>query len=361
MRKSNLKLIVLNSAKELGEKTNLYLKHIFKTKNDFLILINHNRFANGEAKVCLEENVRDADLYILADVGNYSLNYQLHGITHYMGPDEHFQDIKRVILASSGHADHITVIMPFLYQSRQHKRKGQESLDCANALQELERLGVNEIITFDAHDPSVCNAIPNLPFENIYPTNIILKKLLEEESSFLDEFLVVSPDMGAIERARYYAEMLHCDVGVFYKRRDLSKIINGKNPIVEHVYMGASVKHKTVLIVDDMIASGQSMLEVAKLIKQKGAEKVYLIATFTLLTEGPDTFHESYQQGIFQKLFSTNLSYVPEDIKQQIWYEEVDCAEYLAQTIYDLSSFSSIKRDEDMNKEIFERIKSAKR
>ena len=241
---------------------------------------------------------------------------------------EHFEDIKRVIAATSGHASKINVVMPLLYQSRQHKRRGNESLDCAISLQELERIGVDNIITFDAHDPSICNAIPRLPFENFYPTHTILEELIQKED--VKDLLVISPDMGAMERARYYADMLNCDVGVFYKRRDLSKVVNGKNPIVEHMYMGADVKNKDVLVVDDMIASGGSMIEVCEHLREKGARNIYLIATFALFTEGVEKFVDAYNKGLFNKLYSTNLSYVPDEIKNNNWYVDVDCSRYLA-------------------------------
>ena len=269
---SNLKLIVLENIKELGKEINEDLKKIRKDDSNYMITVKEDRFSNGEGKVKIEDTVRDKDIYIISDVGNYDITYNMRGGVHYMGPDEHFGDIKRTILALSGYQEKITLIMPLLYQARQHKRKGRESLDCALALQELERLGVNHIITFDAHDPNVSNAIPNLPFENFYPTNTILEDLLKTED--LKDILVISPDMGAMERARYYAELLNSDVGVFYKRRDLSRIVNGKNPIVEHTYMGSSVKDKDVLVVDDMIASGSSMLEVGKMLKEQGARKV---------------------------------------------------------------------------------------
>ena len=345
----DLKLIVLENCKDLGLKVNKHLK------SNCLVPIINSRFANGEGKVKIEDTVRDKDLYIISDVGNYSINYELHGLKHYMSPDEHFQDIKRVISATSGHAERITLIMPLLYQSRQHKRKGRESLDCAIALQELESLGVNSIITFDAHDPNVSNAIPKLPFQNFYPTHTIINELIDNED--IKNILVISPDMGAMERARYYAEILGCDVGVFYKRRDLSKVVNGKNPIVEHVYMGVDVKDKDILIVDDMIASGNSMLETARELKEKGARKVFLIATFSLLTEGTKNFIESYEKGYFDKLYSTNLSYVPDEIKKENWYYEVDCSYQIAEIIKTLNEKKSLDKLLNGKKEIIEKIR----
>ena len=337
---SNLKLVVLPNAKLLGKKVDENLKEINNSDSTYIVPITSDRFSNGEGKVKIEETVRDKDLYILSDIGNYSINYDFHGMKHFMAPDEHFQDIKRIISATSGHASKINVIMPMLYQSRQHKRKGRESLDCALALQELERIGVSNIITFDAHDPNVVNAVPNLSFDNFYPTNIIIDAL--EENEHIDNMIVVSPDMGAMERARYYAGMLGCDVGLFYKRRDLTKVVNGKNPIVEHVYLGSDVKDKNILIVDDMISSGTSMIESAQNLKNRGAKKVYLVATFALFTEGIEKFNEAYNEGIFTKLYVTNLSYVPEEIKSKEWYTEVDCSILLARIINKLNKKESI-------------------
>jgi len=360
MVEDNLGLIVVENAKEFGERVQKNLNKIRKDEKNYIIPAMTNRFNNGEGKAVIEGTVRGKDLYIISDVGNYSISYSMHGEKHAMSPDEHFQDIKRIISATSGHASKITVVMPLLYQARQHKRKGRESLDCAIALQELERLGVDNIITFDAHDPNVSNAIPRMPFESFYPTHTILSQLVKKEKEHIDNLLVVSPDMGAMERARYYAEMLGCDVGVFYKRRDLSKIVNGKNPIIEHAYMGADVKNRDIIVVDDMIASGQSMIEVAKELKSRGANNVYLVATFTLLTEGIQGFLDAYEQESFTKLYSTNLSYVPETIKSQEWYCEVDCSMQLATIIDTLNKKQSIQPLCDGKKKMFEEIEKMK-
>lgn len=354
----DLKLIVLDNILEMGEKINNNLKKINKNDDNYIIPITRDRFSNGEGKIKINDTIRDKDIYIISDVGNYNVTYNMHGIIHHMSPDEHFQDIKRVISALSGYASKITLIMPLLYESRQHKRKGKESLDCAIALQELERLGVNHIVTFDAHDPNVANAIPNLPFENFYVAHDILNRLIEKEN--IDNILVVSPDMGAMERARYYAEILGSDVGVFYKRRDLSKVVNGKNPIVEHVYLGANVKGKDVIVVDDMIASGTSMIDVSKYLKENGANKVYLVSTFALLTEGPNKFIESYNKGLFDKLYSTNLSYVPEIIKNEPWYEDVDCSNRIANIINKLHNKESLKTIFDDTKEVLKKVERKK-
>jgi ribose-phosphate pyrophosphokinase len=358
MKKNNLKLIILDNFKEVGDKVNEEIKKVRKSKKGFEAQIINSRFSNGEGKIKIEESIRDKDLYILCDVGNYSINYLMHDMTHYMSPDEHFQDIKRIISATNGRSEKITLIMPLLYQSRQHKRKGRESLDCALALQDLENLGVDNIITFDAHDPNVSNAIPNLPFENFYPTHTILEDLIKNED--IENLLVVSPDMGAMERSRYYAEMLGCDVGVFYKRRDLSKVVNGKNPIVDHIYMGADVKGKNILVVDDMIASGGSMIDVAINLKERGASKVYLVATFALFTEGTEKFKKAYEDGLFDKLYSTNLSYVAEEIRKCNWYHEVDFSMLIAQIIDALNKKESIEKYQNGKKEMFKKIKNKK-
>lgn len=358
MSSRKLKILVMPNCKEFGKKVDNELKKLNKQEESYMLNFEPNRFNNGEGKVVIKDNINNVDLFILSDVGNYDITYQYHGRDHQMSPDEHFEDIKRSIAATSGHSRKIYVIMPLLYQSRQDKRKGQESLDCAIALQELENMGVKHIITFDAHNASVCNAIPRLPFENFYPTHSILEELIDNEE--LKDLLVISPDMGAMERARYYAEMISCDVGVFYKRRDLSKLVNGKNPIVEHMYMGADPKGKDVIIVDDMIASGGSILEVAENLRKRGADKIFLITTFSLFTEGIEKFVEAYEKGLFDKLYSTNLSYVPKEITQKKWYHEVDCSKYMARIINTLFKKESTEELWDGKKRIFNKIQKKK-
>ncbi|MCI8330996.1 MAG: ribose-phosphate diphosphokinase [Bacilli bacterium] len=291
----------------------------------------------------MKETVREKDIFILADVGNYNITYNMHGYTNYMGPDEHYQDIKRVISAMSGHASKINVIMPLLYQSRQHKRKSRESLDCAVALRELEKLKVNNIITYDVHDPSICNAIPYTSFNNVYPTKQILESLMNEYPD-IENMLVISPNMGAIERARYYADLLRCDVGAFYKRRDLTKVVNGKNPIIEHAYIGSSVEGKNIIVVDDMISSGSSMLEVCEMLKERGAKNIYLAATFALFTEGTEIFQKAYEKGLFNKIYSTNASFIPQNIIESEWFELADISFTLAQIINDLHNKKSLHK-----------------
>ena len=358
MKKSNLKIIAFENCKELGKKIDKHIKQINKTSESSIINVTCSRFSNGEGKVKITESVRDKDLYILSDIGNYDICYDFFGHEHHMSPDEHFQDIKRVISATNGRFSKITVIMPLLYQSRQHRRKEHESLDCALALQELESLGVNNIITFDCHDPNVSNAIPNLPFKNVFATDTILKDMFVKEKLEKNNLLTISPDMGAMERARYYAEILGCDVGLFYKRRDLSKIVDGKNPVIEHIYLGCNPKDLTVLVIDDMIASGGSMLDVAKELKNRGAKKVILVATFALFTSGIEKFNNAYEDGLFDRLYTTNLVYIPKEIKKLKWIEVVDCSSQLAKIITDYNKtnifYEADEREliEDLNKKV---------
>lgn len=356
MKESDLKIIAFENCKELGNKIDNHLKAMTKMKESSIINVICSRFNNGEGKLYISESIREKDLYILSDVGNYSISYDFYGNEHHMAPDEHFQDIKRVISATNGRFSRVTVIMPLLYQSRQHRRKERESLDCALALQELESLGVNNIITFDCHDPNVSNAIPNLPFENIFATETIIKEIFQHEQIDREKLLTISPDMGAMERARYYAEILSCDVGLFYKRRDLSKLIDGKNPVVEHVYLGKEPKEHTVLVIDDMIASGGSMLDVAKELKVRGAKKVILVSTFSLFTAGIKKFQKAYEEGLFDQLYTTNLLYVPKEIKNLDWYHDVDCSKQLAQIILEHNYHGKIEeiqvQDEQKLREI---------
>ncbi|MBB6623146.1 ribose-phosphate pyrophosphokinase [Clostridium gasigenes] len=342
-----LGLIVLESCAELGNAVDKYIQDKRNCTESFLIPIDEIRFSNGEGKVRISETVRGKDIYILCDVGNYSCKYKMFGFENHKGPDEHFQDIKRTVSAIKGKATRITVIMPLLYESRQHRRKGRESLDCALALQELERLGVDEIITFDVHDPNVQNATPLLSFENIYPTYNIVKSLISNEATLelnMEKLLVISPDTGAMDRAIYYSSVLGVDVGLFYKRRDHSLIVNGKNPIVEHQYMGKDVAGKDVLIVDDMIASGESVLDIALELKARNARNVYVAATFAFFTEGLQKFNKLYEDGIITKVYSTNLTYVSEELKDAKWFKAVDMSEFLGKIINRLNYGKSISK-----------------
>lgn len=344
---NDLKLVVMDNFLEFGRKVDFHLQKMRNTNQSFIVPVKTPRFSNGEAKAVIEESVRAKDVFILSDVGNYSCTYTMHGFLNHKSPDDHFQDTKRVISACNGSTSRVSVVMPLLYSSRQHKKKGRESLDCSVGLKELENLGVKQIITFDAHNKDACdNAVsPYTTFESPYPTYSILRKFIDTEDIDFDNLLMVSPDTGAVDRARYYADMLKTDIGIFHKRRDFSKIVNGKNPIVAHEYLGKEVKNKNVIIVDDMIASGQSMIEVAEDLKKRGASKIYLTASFALFSDGissVNAFKDAYQEKIFDRLYATNLTYVPEEIKQLDWYQEVDCSKYTAKIIHTLNNHESI-------------------
>lgn len=340
-----LSLIVMDNIKELGEKVDKHLMKLNSTSKSFIVPIEQIRFNNGEGKIVIEESIRNKNVYILCDIGNHSISYEMYGKTSYCGPDEHFQDLKRIICALSGHANTINIVMPLLYASRQHRRKGRESLDCAMALQELERLGVGEIITFDAHDNNIQNAIPFTAFDNIYPTKVIIEKMIEDENISLetrDDLVVIAPDTGAFERAKYYADILGVDVGMCYKRRDLTVVVNGKNPIIAHEYLGKDVKEKDVLIVDDMIASGSSILECAEEMKKRGAKNVLLSATFAMFTEGYERFEKAFKEGTIKTVYTTNLTYGEEILSKFKWLKRVDSSKLLCEIIGLLSQGKSI-------------------
>lgn len=359
----DLGLIILESCKDIGEKINKHIKIKRNTEESFIIPSNEIRFSNGEGKVKLSESVRGKDIYILCDVGNYSCTYNMFGIENHKGPDEHFQDIKRTVSAIRGKAKRITVIMPLLYESRQHRRKGRESLDCALALQELERLGVQEILTFDAHDPNVQNAIPLLSFENFYPTYDILKTIITEEKDIeidKNNMLVISPDTGAMDRAIYYSNVLGVDVGLFYKRRDHSTVVNGKNPIVKHEYMGRNVENQDVLIVDDMIASGESVLDIARELKSRKARNVYVATTFAFFTEGLEKFQKYYDDKIITRVYSTDLTYISPELESAEWFKKVDMSELISIIINKLNQEHSIAKFMDATYIIQELIKNRK-
>lgn len=357
-RTDNLKIVVMDNIRGIGNEIDEYLRTKYDVEQSFILPITNDRFNNGEGKITIDTTIRDKDIFILSDVGNYSITYKMHGMNVPMGPDEHFQDIKRCISALSGYPKRITVVMPLLYQSRQDKRKNRESLDCALALQELESLKVNHIVTFDAHNKVVANAIPNIPFENFYPSNIILEELIQKED--INNLLVISPDMGAMERARYYADMLKCDVGMFYKRRDLSKVVDGKNPIVEHAYMGANVEGKTAIVVDDMIASGSSMIEVGQKLREKGASKIFFISTFALFTSGIEVFTKAYEEESFDKLYTTNLSYIPEKYNENEWLNIVNCSSRIAEIIDHIHNGQSLRNIVHNNKKVLKLLNQDK-
>ena len=302
-------------------------------RDSYIIGANTPRFGSGEAKGEIKASVRGDDLYLIVDVCNYSQTYSLCGMVNHMSPDDHYQDLKRVIAAAGGKARRINVIMPFLYESRQHKRSGRESLDCALALEELVDMGVENIITFDAHDPRVQNAIPLKGFETVQPIYQFIKYLLKNEKELeidSDHMMVISPDEGGTGRAVYFANMLGLDMGMFYKRRDYTKIVNGRNPIVAHEFLGSSVEGKDVLIIDDMISSGESMLDTAKALKDRKAKKVIICCTFGLFTNGLEKFDEFYNKGYIDYVITTNLNYRPKELMEREWYLEANMSKYLA-------------------------------
>ena len=360
MSKNDLALLVLDNCKEFGEKVEQNLLKIRnETNKKYIAELDASRFSNGEGKVKIKDSVRDKEIYILCDIGNYGVTYKCHGKDHEMMPDEHFQDIKRVISATCGHSAKMTVVMPLLYQARQHRRKGRESLDCAIALQELERLGVKSIMTFDAHDPNVINATPSLSFDNFYPSGTIIEEMASNDPTIFENAIVISPDFGAMERARYYAEIIGCDVGVFYKRRDLSKLINGKNPVVAHTYMGSDVKGKNVIVVDDMIASGGSVIEVSQKLREMGANKICLTCTFALFTEGFEKFLEAHDNKLFDSLYTTNLSYIPEEFSNHNWFHSVDMSYFVAQVIDSMDKKEPLTQYFNRTNETFKKVQNS--
>ena len=314
-------------------------------KDSYIIDAKVPRFGSGEAKAIINESVRGKDIFLMVDVCNYSLTYSLSGKTNHMSPDDHYQNLKRVIAAISGKARRINVIMPFLYESRQHKRTSRESLDCALALQELVGMGVDNIITFDAHDPRVQNAIPLHGFETVRPTYQFVKALLEKHNDLKidsEHMMAISPDEGATERAIYLANVLGLDMGMFYKRRDYTRIVNGRNPIVAHEFLGSSVEGKDVIIVDDMISSGDSMLDVAKQLKDRKANRIFAASTFGLFTNGLEKFDEAYEQGILHGVLTTNLIYQTPELLSREWYINCDFSKYIANIIHTLNHDGSI-------------------
>lgn len=350
------------SCAELGEKVDRYLVEWRKdshsqyhntiafegyARDTYLIDSDLPRFGSGEGKGILKESVRGDDIYILVDVCNYSLTYSLCGQTNHMSPDDHFQNLKRVIAAIAGKARRINVIMPFLYESRQHRRTGRESLDCALGLQELINMGVENIITFDAHDPRIQNAIPLHGFETVQPAYQFIKNLLMNEKDLQldkDHLMIISPDEGGMGRAIYLANNLGIDMGMFYKRRDYSTIVDGRNPIVEHEFLGADVRGKDMIIIDDMISSGDSMLEVAQLLKARGAHKIFMCSTFGLFTNGLSKFDQAYEKGIFDRILTTNLIYQTPELLERPYYINCDMSKYIALIIDTLNHDDSISK-----------------
>ncbi len=344
-----LGLIGMNGTQELTAKINSYLVR-WADRNgfpydDFMIECECPRFQSGDAKGLIKSTVRGKDLFILVDVGNYNCKYKLFGQENSMSPDDHYMDLMRIIQAASGKPHRINVIMPLLYGGRQHRRSYRESLDCAVALQELQRIGVSNVITVDAHDPRVCNAVPLMGFDNIMPSYQVLKALLKAFPDIdvnKDHFMVVSPDEGAMNRNMFYASVMGVDLGMCYKRRDYSTIINGRNPIVAHEYLGTSVEGKDVFVADDIIASGESMLDIAREMKERKAKRVFAYATYGMFTGGLASFDKAYEEGIINGVFSTNLTYRTPELLSREWFHEVDVSKYIAYFIASINHDTSI-------------------
>ena len=346
---ADMRLIACPGAEEL---TGLIDKHLVRwakaagiEKDTFIIPCDCPRFQSGDAKGLVKESVRGDDIFIVVDPGNYSVTYKLFNYENHMSPDDHFANLKRLIQAVAGKAHRVSVIMPSRYGGRQHRRVVRESLDCAVALQELQTMGVRNIITFDAHDPRVQNAVPLMSFDNAMPTYQVLKSLLKKDPTLSfdkEKFTVVSPDEGAMNRNMYFSSVLGCNLGMFYKRRDYSRVVNGRNPIVAHEYLGESVEGKTVLITDDIIASGESMIDIAVEMKKRGAAKVIANATFPLFTAGLDAFDKAYADGTISAVLGTNLTYRSHDLLSREWYYDVDVSKYIAYFIAALNHDMSV-------------------
>lgn len=346
-----LKIIALDSCKELGDRVNEYLvdfrKHVnnnikedpaFReySVDNYLVEASCPRFGTGESKGILKESVRGDDVFIMVDITNHSLTYTINGFENHKSPDDHYQDLKRMIAAITGKAHRINVVMPFMYEGRQHKRSGRESLDCAYALKELSEMGVSNFITFDAHDPRVQNATPLKGFDNFTPPYQFIRSLLEYEKDIIidkEHMIVISPDEGALDRAVYFSTVLGVDTGMFYKRRDYSKVVNGKNPIVAHEFLGDNVEGKDVIIIDDMIASGGSMIDTARQLKEMKAKRVFICCTFGLFTEGMSAFDEAYAKDYFDRVVCTNLNYLSPEAKEREYFVEADMSKFLASII----------------------------
>lgn len=346
-----LKLLALDSCKDLGNRVNEYLVDFRKnvhndikqdpafrgySEENYLIIAACPRFGSGEGKGILSESVRGKDVFLMVDVCNHSLTYTVNGYENHKSPDDHYQDLKRMIAAIAGKAHRINVIMPFLYEGRQHKRSGRESLDCAYALKELSDMGVSNFITFDAHDPRVQNATPLKGFDNFTPPYQFIRSLLRYEKDLIidkDHMIVISPDEGALDRAVYFSSVLGVDTGMFYKRRDYSRVVNGKNPIVAHEFLGDNIEGKDVIIIDDMIASGGSMIDTAKQLKAMKAKRVFVCCTFGLFTEGLAAFDEAYANGVFDRVVCTNLTYLPPEILERDYFVTADMSKFLASII----------------------------
>ena len=348
-RVAPLGIISLAGAQELSKKVEAHLVRWAKLAgldyDTFLIESSCPRFSSGDGKGMIKSTVRGYDLFFIVDVGNYSLTYNYFGQENRMSPDDHYQDLKRLIQAASGKAHRMNVVMPLLYGGRQHRRSYRESLDCAYMLQELQHMGVSNLLTFDAHDPRVQNAVPVMGFDNLMPTYQVLKKLFKDFpdlSTDKNDFMIVSPDEGALNRNMYYASVLGVELGMFYKRRDYSRIVDGRNPIVAHEYLGASVEGKDVFVADDIISSGESVLDIAENVKDRRANRFFAYATYAIFTNGLEKFDKAYEQGLIDGIFGSNLTYLKPELRNRPWFHEVDVSKYIAYFISALNHDVSI-------------------
>ena len=352
-----LSVIGMRGCEDFTAQVDSYLKDWRRHDQDVSFVANTScpRFGSGEAKRTLHQSLRGNDVYIICDVFNHGVTYNMYGMTVPMSPDDHFQDLKRIIGAIGGKARRISVIMPMLYEGRQHKRSSRESLDCALALQEIVNMGVTNIITFDAHDPRVQNAIPLSGFENVRSSYQMIKALLNTYNDIdidPDNLMIISPDEGGMGKCMYYSSVMGIDLGTFYKRRDYSVIINGKNPIVAHEYLGRDVAGKDVIVIDDMISSGDSIIDVAKQLKEKGAKRIFVFASFGLFCNGLETMDKAYADGTFTKIFTTNLVYRTPELLSREWYGEVNMCKYVAYIIDTLNHDRTISHLLDQSKKI---------
>ena len=366
-----LGIIALPGCEKLAKQVNGYLvawradrstDQAGYVADSYLLDVKLNRYFGGEAKAILPQTVRGYDLYIMVDVCNYSIEYEMSGHMNPMSPDDHYMNLKRVISACTGKPSRINVIMPFLYESRQHRRTSRESLDCAMMLQELEGMGVDNILTFDAHDPRICNAIPLTGFENLPTSYQFVKTMINldiHEQFDKDSVLIISPDEGAVERAIYFANILGVNVSIFYKRRDYTQVVNGRNPIVAHEYLGEDLAGKTAIVVDDMIASGDSIIDVGKQLKARGAKKVIACASFGLFTSGMERFDRAVEEGIIDKVLTTNLIYQNPETLRRDYYVSVDMSEYLASIVDTLNHNTSLERYISSNEKITSKLKNS--
>ena len=342
-----LSIISMKGCEEITARIDEYLKQ-FRNEESVSTYVTHvtcPRFGTGEGKCVIDESVRGRDVYIICDCFNHGVTYKMYGYENHMSPDDHFQDLKRVISAMGGKARRVTVVMPMLYEGRQHRKMGRESLDAALMLQELVAMGVSNIITFDAHDPRICNAIPLSGFDNVQPTYQMIKALIRtvpDISLDKSDTVIISPDEGGMSRCMYYSSVLKLDLGMFYKRRDYSKIENGKNPIVAHEYLGRAVKGKDVIIVDDMISSGESMIDVATNLKSQGAKRIFVFTSFGLFCNGLEVFDKAYADGVVDKIYTTNLIYRDPGLSEREWYCEVDMSKYISLLIDTLNHDDTI-------------------